>query len=118
MACEGRGLKLVEAMAIIGVLGVVLAILAPVVNAAREAARRSECASNLKELALALNNDASADPRGMSTLIGASSGHPGGVNGAFMDGSVKFITNGIGYLAWCAIATPDGGEIVGGCSCQ
>ncbi len=52
------------------------------------------------------------DGRGTITMMGASSLHPGGVNVAFMDGSVKFIKSTINYQAWYAIATPNGGEVV------
>jgi prepilin-type processing-associated H-X9-DG protein len=52
------------------------------------------------------------DGRGTITMMGASSLHPGGVNVAFMDGSVKFIKNSIAYRTWYAIATPNGNEVV------
>jgi prepilin-type N-terminal cleavage/methylation domain-containing protein/prepilin-type processing-associated H-X9-DG protein len=47
------------------------------------------------------------------TLVGAGSRHPGGVNVVFLDGSVRFIRDGIDAAAWWAIATKAGGEIVG-----
>jgi len=46
------------------------------------------------------------------TVIAASSYHPGGVNAAFMDGSVKFIKSTINGKTWGALATPAGGEVV------
>jgi prepilin-type N-terminal cleavage/methylation domain-containing protein/prepilin-type processing-associated H-X9-DG protein len=52
------------------------------------------------------------DGRGTITAVGASSLHPGGVNVAFMDGSVKFVTSSISYQTWFGIATPNGGEVV------
>src|SRR5262249_16796278 len=39
------------------------------------------------------------------TLVGASSGHPGGVNAGFLDGSVRFVKDGIAAAAWWAAAT-------------
>jgi len=54
------------------------------------------------------------DGRGTQTMIGASSLHPGGVNVLFADGSVKFVKNTVNYVPWYAIATPNGGETVGG----
>jgi len=45
-------------------------------------------------------------------MISASSLHPGGVNVAFMDGSVKFIKSTVAYQPWYAIATPNGGELI------
>ena len=46
------------------------------------------------------------------SLVGASSNHPGGVNVAFLDGSVKFIKNSISVTTWWALATKAGGEVV------
>ncbi len=38
--------------------------------------------------------------------------HPGGVNVAMMDGSVKFIKNSINSVTWWALATKAGGEVI------
>jgi prepilin-type N-terminal cleavage/methylation domain-containing protein/prepilin-type processing-associated H-X9-DG protein len=46
------------------------------------------------------------------TMVAASSYHPGGVNALFMDGSVHFIKNAVNFVAWYALATPAGGEVV------
>jgi prepilin-type N-terminal cleavage/methylation domain-containing protein/prepilin-type processing-associated H-X9-DG protein len=58
------------------------------------------------------NNIGDVDGRATMTMISASSLHPGGVNIAFMDGSVKFIKNSVNFVTWYAIATPNGGETV------
>ncbi len=50
--------------------------------------------------------------RGSLCLVAASSNHPGGVNCLFMDGSVHFIKNSIGYQTWYALATPNQGEVI------
>jgi prepilin-type processing-associated H-X9-DG protein len=47
-----------------------------------------------------------------STMIGASSYHPGGVNVALLDGSVRFIKDSISQPTWWALATKAGGEII------
>jgi len=57
-------------------------------------------------------SDFNNDGRANTTMVNASSNHPGGVNCAFMDGSVKFIKSSVGYTTWIALATPDNNDIV------
>jgi prepilin-type N-terminal cleavage/methylation domain-containing protein/prepilin-type processing-associated H-X9-DG protein len=100
-----RGFTLVELLVVIAIIGVLIALLLPAVQAAREAARRSQCANNITQLSKAMLNYESSN-KGLPSI--ALEHAPGptlpGEGGSWWDGHAWYSLIGpfVGSDAWAA----------------
>jgi prepilin-type N-terminal cleavage/methylation domain-containing protein len=99
MPSHKRGFTLVELLVVIAIIGILIALLLPAVQTAREAARRSQCLNNLKQVGLGMmtyENSYKALPVGTWA---------GGVTGTWQVAILPFVEMPSAFVQWQPGAT-------------
>ncbi len=105
------GFTLVELLVVIAIIGVLVALLLPAVQQAREAARRMQCSNQLKQLALAVHNYADTHQAFPSKSAGTTQGSCPDMNGNYGSGWMRlmpFYEQSALYDEWSSTQTYGG----------
>jgi prepilin-type N-terminal cleavage/methylation domain-containing protein len=86
-----RGFTLIEMIVVIAIIGILLSLLLPAIQKARESARRAQCLSNLRQLGVALDLHASQYGRYPPGFVGAHSTADGSVMFDFYSPQAKLL---------------------------
>jgi prepilin-type N-terminal cleavage/methylation domain-containing protein/prepilin-type processing-associated H-X9-DG protein len=99
-AKDRRGFTLVELLVVIAIIGILIALLLPAVQAAREAARRTQCENNLVQIGIALHQYESAHevlPPGVVNAKGPIRSEPAGYHMSWLVQILPYIDEGNAY---------------------
>src|SRR5262245_21362140 len=111
---RNRGFTLIELLVLITVIAILISLLLPAVQQAREAAKRSNCRNNLKQIGVALHNYHEAFnmfPPGLATCSGCIPGTYNNKTGhSWMASILNFVDQGNVYnrINWSYTGWPYG----------
>ena len=108
---RGRGFTLVELLVVIAIIGILVALLLPAIQAAREAARRTQCNNNLKNITLGLQNYHDTFKVFPMGAMRKSASSWGGWGPAWWYGTMQFMEQRNIYQKIAALRQPGGPQM-------